>query len=762
MINQDERRVIAVVTDAFAPFHREVLSALEPHISAAGFGTLAIAGRDIQQDHLSHESGGAVSAEVDAETGQSIHQLNVAGAVIVCGATPPDMSAVEIQDYATRLTAGPVVSLGIDLPGLASVVIGWDDPIAELMHHMTADPRRRRFGFIRGYPGDPHSVIREAGFRAGLAAAGLKADDTLFVNGNYSVSDSYTAVCDLLADGTNIDGLVAANDDMAIGALAALSASGLRVPNDVIVAGFDDSLAAFTSEPPLTSVRLDTRRLCRATANLVLHAIHSGELPPPDLCQEIDSALVVRASSKPEFVERSDQRDTQGDLAEHLRQRFLSRWEPERAPIGLDVDALARAAAETLLTGDDVLISVGTEPFREVLRTANPADLAWLRHAIWVMQGAGMELDVDEVPVAGLLAMARALSILDIELRAVEKNNSIRVRARQEQQDRLLIRLASCSDADTLWSVLRTGLRELGMTNAWVVASEFSDDAVAPQTLRLLFALDEAPSPVIERFLGSSVLPDRFGELLERETHVLVPLRAGAHDIGYLVVEPSDSYLLEIEAVASAVAQVLRHVKQVSDLKHQASALREANRALDHLARQDSLTGLPNRKAFHEALQREIDLVGLRDEEHLELFFLDLDGFKEINDTLGHEAGDHFLRVVADRLSALTYGTETVCRLGGDEFTVIVRHAAGSDRPGTLADQILEVVREPCEIRGRNVAVSASLGVARLGGEVTSAQELLRNADAAMYAAKTAGRGGVVRTDDELLLGMDRSTAWTE
>lgn len=722
------RRVIAVVTDAFAPFHHDVLAALRPHFDAAGFGTLGVAGRDVRTDRLLN----AANEPAGHYRGAFGTQLDVQGAVIVCGATNPSLSDEALRSYLQELTDGPVVSLGIALPNVPSVEIDWETGIAALMDHVLALPRIERLAFVTGFQGDPHSQMREAGFRAAIAASGRTIDERLIVRGNFSQADSRNAVAGLLARGVSFDGLIAANDDMAIGAMAAITANGLSVPDDVIVAGFDAALCSVTSDPPLTTVFLDTLNLTAATARLVLEAIESGQPLAEDTVVCIDSKLVVRASTGRDHGT--------SDNPASMIERLLARWETEWAPAGLDVVGLAEAAVSTLQKPDPLLCRRFEEQCVRAAQSTNRVDVIWLRHAWRALHAVIAEARGFGDP-AGHHALLSQLGAIDRFLHQIETRHETESAIHRELQGRLVMRLASCSDTEGLWETLGSGLRSIGMLNAWVVAHERGSlDAVAPQdgSVRLLFNLETSDLSADAPFEASRILPSRMAALLESDLHVLVPLRAGDSDIGYMVVEPRGEYLLELEAIASGVAQVLRHVRQVADLEGQAARLQEANDELDRLAGHDALTGLPNRKLFLERLDQHV--ADASPGEHLSTIFLDLDGFKQINDTLGHAAGDQLLRVIAERLSGIIRESDTLARLGGDEFTIIVRDATDPKRVLDVAQRALESAARPSLIAGQDVSVSASLGIASFPSDGETADELIRNADTAMYAAKGAGK----------------------
>ena len=163
-----------------------------------------------------------------------------------------------------------------------------------------------------------------------------------------------------------------------------------------------------------------------------------------------------------------------------------------------------------------------------------------------------------------------------------------------------------------------------------------------------------------------------------------------------------------------------------------------ANAHLRHLAHHDPLTGLANRRLFHETLDNPETWAG---GTRLALLFLDLDDFKCINDSLGHEAGDLILVEAARRIKATTRSEDLVARLGGDEFAVLQTDILRGSDAEALAQRILRALAQPFAINGEPVPIVASIGVSIAPDDTTFARQLMRNADTALYAAKAAGRG---------------------
>ncbi|MGX6607315.1 putative bifunctional diguanylate cyclase/phosphodiesterase [Micromonosporaceae bacterium Da 78-11] len=180
-----------------------------------------------------------------------------------------------------------------------------------------------------------------------------------------------------------------------------------------------------------------------------------------------------------------------------------------------------------------------------------------------------------------------------------------------------------------------------------------------------------------------------------------------------------------------------RLVRAYSALVTEVSERRTLQDQLAHQAFHDALTGLPNRALYVRRLAESIEAADATTEAPAALL-VDLDGFKNVNDTLGHAAGDELLQVVAERLRGCVRDDDTVARLGGDEFAIVVRRDA-ADAAVMVAQRLIEAVRRPVRVGGQEVTISASVGIARLGDQA-DADELLADADIAMYAAKAAGK----------------------
>jgi diguanylate cyclase (GGDEF)-like protein len=165
------------------------------------------------------------------------------------------------------------------------------------------------------------------------------------------------------------------------------------------------------------------------------------------------------------------------------------------------------------------------------------------------------------------------------------------------------------------------------------------------------------------------------------------------------------------------------------------SNLQERDDRLQELAFYDGVTGLSNRHFFKERVEQAV-ANALRYHTRCCLMFIDLDDFKIVNDTLGHHVGDDLLREVGHRLSGVLRNNDLVCRIGGDEFAVILENVKDMHTPAILAEKIIAAMSEPAMLHGHRVVVGASIGISACPDFASDTSSLLQTADSAMYVAK--------------------------
>jgi two-component system cell cycle response regulator len=206
--------------------------------------------------------------------------------------------------------------------------------------------------------------------------------------------------------------------------------------------------------------------------------------------------------------------------------------------------------------------------------------------------------------------------------------------------------------------------------------------------------------------------------------HKLRALQSGAKDF---VSKPFD------------LAEVLMRVHNMLEVRLLHEAARNYGKMLETLALNDPLTGLANRRLLDDRMSMAL-VHARRNKSAMAVVYLDLDGFKQINDTLGHGVGDSLLKMVAERLEATVRAEDTVARLGGDEFVLALWHVSGIDYAASVASRAIEAVSQPYCIEGTAVNITTSAGVSVYPDHGVDADTLMKSADLALYEAKNAGR----------------------
>ena len=198
----------------------------------------------------------------------------------------------------------------------------------------------------------------------------------------------------------------------------------------------------------------------------------------------------------------------------------------------------------------------------------------------------------------------------------------------------------------------------------------------------------------------------------------------------------------ELLPVLQSISALLNEKNEVVNYIHIFNDISESKaneERINYLAHYDQLTDLPNRTLINRRIQKSVEKARISN-QGLAILFMDLDHFKEVNDTLGHPVGDLLLQAVGQRLKARLREQDTLGRLGGDEFLAILDHAANTEASGTVAEKIIHSLIQPFELEGHQIQIGVSIGIAIFPQDGNTADELIKHADIAMYRAKDSGR----------------------
>jgi diguanylate cyclase (GGDEF)-like protein/PAS domain S-box-containing protein len=387
-------------------------------------------------------------------------------------------------------------------------------------------------------------------------------------------------------------------------------------------------------------------------------------------------------------------------------------------------EILGREVADTIVP--PTLRDELRQRLRDFVLTGENQDLGRRREAT-AMRADGSLVPIEVVVVPAYVKGRVILTAYIRDLSGRRRAERLAV-ARQRATQALTASLSLAEATPTVLEALVSGL-ECADARLWVAEGDPPEPALAGtspggSTAPLAASPDDA---LVRRTFedGEAAWTGGNGATLA------VPVRIGGQVLGVLEVRWKRAPAREADLVpavadvASLFALFLKRQRAESDLHR--------------FARYDSLTGLPNRSFFLDTLERTLSRAG-RQRTRSALLFLDLDGFKSVNDGLGHAAGDAVLQTMADRLRGGTRTSDVVARIGGDEFTVLVQNLTRADDAALVVRGLLDRLARPCLADEQEVTLSASAGISVYPDDGTDADTLLRNADLAMYRAKQEGK----------------------
>jgi len=369
---------------------------------------------------------------------------------------------------------------------------------------------------------------------------------------------------------------------------------------------------------------------------------------------------------------------------------------------------------------NDLLHTEFSEPLEEI-------EAHLLREGHWEGEAVQHRRDGTTVVVATRRALQRDSNGAPFQILSV--SNDITTRKATEARLR----------ASTERLSLATAVAKIGVWD-W----DLTDNTLTwDDTMFSIYGLSPVVPMPYERW-ASAVFPEDLAKVEEILRKAIADKSPGFAEFRIVRADGSPRVISAAESVAldedRNVTRVIGVNVDITERKIAEEMLRDRDAQLTHLSQHDVLTGLPNRMLLDDRIRQAVALAP-RHKKHVAVLYLDLDGFKEINDTKGHATGDRLLVSVARRLVECVRGSDTVSRRGGDEFVVLLSESARAEDAAMIAQKILKAVSEPHAIDQCQIRISTSIGVSVFPQDGADPETLIKNADAAMYRAKEGGRG---------------------
>jgi diguanylate cyclase (GGDEF)-like protein len=634
------------------------------------------------------------------------------------------------RQYVRQLKAQghPMVFVGAG-DGLPSVEVDSAAGIRQALEHLRSHGHQR-VAFVAGDPQDVgDSALRLQAFRRVARESGLELNEELVAHGSHSELGGYQAMREILDRGRLFTAVIASNDLSAIGAMRALSESGLHVPGDVAVVGFDDHLMASAHVPPLTSVRYPLAEAGWRAVEVLVELILGGK-GLPDTVPILPTLVPRRSCGCLPTEPTAGSGACAPALVGGVEAIAAEMTEAVRLAGSQLKTAEAVRACQRLVSGlREALTESSSAPFEraliELLQRAErsrdsahrwQAALSCLRRLLAALPEASARPDAAEE----LLHYARiALSESASRLGARQR---LRDAEQADQVSALVVPLQSAQSEQEVVELLGAHAPSLGARPVCLALYEGEQDRTDARSRVLLLGEPGSPAPGESHRLTRQILPSALPASATPRSIVVAPLvhKGGAH--GFVALE-----MASLEPCASIVRPLAVALESVR--------LQTAVRALTVT---DELTGLHNRRFFESELRREAER-SQRFGRCVGLAIVDVDHFKRYNDTYGHRAGDEALRRVAACLLAAARRVDAVTRYGGEEFAIVLAET-DVDGARTVAERMRRAVEERTDFL---CPLTVSVGVAVLCGPAIDPEALVLAADAALYGAKGQGRNRV-------------------
>ena len=672
-------------------------------------------------------------------------------ALLICAHTighhvTPDQIAAFVQRYAPL----PRVCLGVEIPGLSSLLIDNEVGMYTAVKHLITAHDRRKIAMIAGPVANPEAQARYRGFARALAEQGMPVDARRMGFGNFTRPSGGLAVGELL-DGRGlgsgeVDAIVCANDVMALGALDELDRRGVRVPRDLSLVGFDDLDFARYARVPLTTVRQPVTEQVRYAVRSLAGALHGTPLVARAITFETEfvrrRSCGCRTRSRERVLSWPLPGETQ-DFAGALRARQESVVANLHQAAHGGFDFVTEDWEQRLFSA--FLEQVAEPEVPTFVNCVEDICYALLRRDSSVGSAHDVLLVLRRDALACVQDSATRGRIYDLVQEALLVASDMAAIAQAQQRGEMVALMGTVAEAtaamlaapslDALGKAAAEHLPRLGI-RAGALALFTEPNLVTEESEATLVFSEKGRCDEPARFPTRQIAPASF---LDGRSAVVVPLGFRGERLGMASLEFGAPNTLLYEELRLVLSSAVTGALLTRAVDH-------ARREVEMLAITDPLTGLFNRRHLAERIRDEFVRMR-RHPRSLSLALVDLDGFKQVNDRFGHEAGDRVLVTVAQRLRTGLREVDIVARFGGDEFVVLLPETSAA-QACLVAGRIQQALSgQPIEEHG---IVDATFGVATTDddGSKIDQDALLRRADHALLCGKRAGKGRVVHFDD--------------
>ncbi|MCX7746677.1 MAG: GGDEF domain-containing protein [Clostridia bacterium] len=700
-----------------------------------------------------------------------ISENNVDGLIIMTGVMGFYYTKKDIVKFCDQFRPLPIVSVALELDGFTNILSDNKAGIREIMTHLIEVHSCRKLAFICGPTGHDEAEERFRAYKDMLAYYHIPFNENLIAPGCFTIQSGIDGVKLIIDERKELpDAVLCVDDETAIGALKALKALGLRVPQDIFLTGFDDTEDAFITIPPLTTVKQQFYEQGQTAIDYLTKIIRN------QYSQEniyLPTRLVIRESCGC-FSNFLDNPGNSTD-ALSLKQDSLSFEEFRRKTVAIIVHEFISSSVDRITVThwlNELISSLFTyfedetqedtfiNQYNDILmRSIEYGDLSAWNNVLASIRSnvlAYFSSKYNRFQIEYIFQKCRNL-LDNLSMRYHTPNREM-IRQKTWTLREVIQSLVATFNQKTLLDVLEKSLTKLNVPTCFVVLYDtivLKQDLPSkklPNTSKLIFAYSQNTRIDLNQteivFPTQELLPKFFMEKYSSSLTIFMPLFFDEEHLGFILFEPGDADNMIYENlrfhISSGIkgALLFQETKQTeSELVITLQKLAALNDELKTLSIRDELTGLYNRRGFFENAQKHYHAANNERSEFI-LFFVDLDHLKMINDTFGHSEGDFAIFQTAQILKDTFQKTDILARIGGDEFTVLVRNL-GNQYLDNLIGRLKENI-EKCNLSlQKPYTLSLSFGVQVYDpNSGFTFEEVVHHADKKLYEEKRQKKSG--------------------
>jgi len=559
------RKTIAVLLDYMnffgGGYEHHIRASLHEKSCELGVNLIFYFGRDLHEPHFACPAHNSIF--------DLVHADRIDGVIAISGVLSSSCGAERLAPFLERYRPLPMCSLGVHVPGIPSLVVDNALGIGSVVQHLVEVHGHQRIVFVSGPAHSPESLERLQAYEAGLRQAGLSVDPQLVVEGRFTGRGGYVAVEALLSAGLPFDAVIAANDDMALGAIHALREHGVRVPRDVGVTGFDDLRAARLSSPPLTTVSQPFDELAARALTLILAQCDGQSVPELSSCP---TRLMLRRScgcalspGTPLRVSDPPQTSRPGSYLRLHRDQILER-----------LLAVSGSGWGSSVRDCEALLTALSEELE-----GTPGSLLGTLEGMLEAPSDNERYRSIHMAIAQLRASLRPVATLELEriwfeaLDLLALSNTTAQMQHRLDLDEHYMQLVSFGeyssvafDLASLRAALANGIPSVGVKTAFI--SRWVDTSFTELEPLVCLYAGEAQDPPISRFPAHLLFPPSFGvgSAQQRQSLLVFPLCVDAQKLGVVVFEYTANRSV-YSTLRDQICTTLRIVALHQDLVHQ-------------------------------------------------------------------------------------------------------------------------------------------------------------------------------------------------